>query len=94
MGSTAKMIIATFGMYWAIEIPVWIFEGMYSPVSLIKIPKIDLKTWLWIMLLVLTVGDVDTKVVNIGTPNLALIHISNNNPRIKVQKTRIMTSLR
>jgi hypothetical protein len=46
------------------------------------------------MLLELRLGDVDTKVVNIETPNLVLIHISNSNPRINVQKTIIIRILR
>jgi hypothetical protein len=46
------------------------------------------------MLLELRLGDVDTKVVNIETPNLVLIHISNSNPGINVQKTIIIMILR
>jgi hypothetical protein len=38
------------------------------------------------MLLELKLGEVETKVVNIGTPNLTLIQISNICPRINVQK--------
>ena len=40
------------------------------------------------------VGDVETKVVNIETPNLDLIHISNNNPIIYVVKAIMITNLR
>jgi hypothetical protein len=70
------------------------FNGKYNPRSLIKTPNIDLKTWLWIKLLELILGDVETKVVNIETPNLVLIHISSINPRIYVPITNMMINLR
>ena len=68
MGKVKMIKYAAGETYLNREFPVWMFEGKTAPKLLNREPRADLKTWLCMMLVVLTSGFNDTNTVNNDTP--------------------------